>query len=143
MSAKNYAALGTQLQMGDGASPEGFTAMAHILDVQAPAVKLDTVDVTSHSSTWKEKVATLLDGGDVTFSINYDPAEATHKNLSGGLIYALTQKQLKNWKIRFPDQANSIIAFAAYVTEFQPEAPVTGKLSAKLKLSVTGAVTLP
>ena len=144
MSAKNYPALGTQLQMGDGATPtENFTPIAHLGDIQAPAIKLDTVEVTSHSDTWKQRVATLLDGGDVTLSLNFDPAEATHKNAAGGITYAQLNKTLKNWKIQLPDQANSIIAFAAYVTDFQIDAPVAGKLAAKLKLQVSGAVTMP
>lgn len=143
MTAKNYPALGTLLKMGDGASPENFTSIAHIGDIQAPAVKLDTVDVSSHSSTWVERVATLLDGGDVTLSINYDPGEATHKNAAGGLEYTMLNKTLRNWKIVLPDVAASVISFAAFVTDFQVEAPVKGKLSAKLKLTISGAVTLP
>lgn len=142
--AKSYAAKGTLLEMGDGATPtENFTPVAQVGDIVGPMVALDTVDVTHHGSAAKEFAATLLDGGEITLPINYDPAEATHKNAAGGLIYVLQQKQLKNWKIIFPDTGASVISFAAYLIGFEPEAPVAGKLQAKIKLRISGAVTLP
>lgn len=142
--SKKYAGLGFQLQMGDGASPENFTAIAAIQDLKAPAIKADTVDATTHQSPgWKEKLVTLLDGGDVSFPIIYDPAEATHKNAAGGLSYVMLQKILKNWKIRMTDDAHSFITFAAFVTDFQVEGPVENLMKATIKLTVSGAVTLP
>jgi hypothetical protein len=141
--AKSYAAKGVQLQMGDGATPENFTAIANLADVSGPSLALDTVEVTHHGSQAKEFAATLVDGGDVSFPINWDPAEATHKNTAGGLSYALLNKQLKDFKIVYPDQAGSSIAFSAFVVGFEPDGPVTGKLSAKLKLRISGAVTMP
>jgi predicted secreted protein len=144
MTAKNYAAKGLQLQMGDGATPtEAFTAIANLGDLTGPGAALDTVEVTHHGSPAKEFAATLLDGGEVSLSINWDPAEATHKNAAGGLIYVMEQKTLKNWKIVTPDTGASVVAFSAFVVGFEPEGPVAGKLAAKVKLRISGAVTFP
>lgn len=142
--AKSYAAKGTLLKIGDGGTPtENFTSIANVGDITGPGAALDTVDVTHHGSASKEFVATLLDGGEISLSINYDPAETTHKNAAGGLIYAMEQKLLKNWQIVLTDDAHSTIAFAAFVVGFEPEAPVAGKLAAKVKFRISGAVTLP
>lgn len=144
--AKKYAAVGTKLEIGDGATPtENFSQIAEVKDISGPAFVVDTVETTSHSSpsAAKEFVATLLDGGDVTFTINYDPAEATQKNAANGLIANMVAKTLKNWKLILTDSANSAIAFAAYIVEFSPDMMVKGNLTAKLKLRVTGLVTLP
>lgn len=139
----NYAAKGTVLKMGDGASPEVFTAIAQIGDVDGPGSKRETVDTTNHSSAAKEFVATILDSGEVKFSINYDPAAATHKNATGGLIYAHQQGTLKNFKVDFPATVVAGPTFAAYVTDFQTKAPVAGKLSAEITLKISGAITWP
>jgi hypothetical protein len=142
--AKSYSAKGLQLQMGDGATPtEAFTAVANLGDLTGPGAALDTVEVTHHGSPAKEFAATILDGGEVSVSINYDPAEATHKNAAGGLIYVMEQKLLKNFKIVFADTGASVLAFAAFVVGFEPEGPVAGKLAAKIKLRISGAVTFP
>lgn len=142
--SKDYAAKGVQLQMGDGATPtENFTAIAHIGDISGPNLQMDTVEVTNHGSPAKEFVPTLEDGGEITLPINWDPAETTHKNAAGGLSYALKQKAKKNWKIVYPDDAASVISFAGYVVGFDPKGPVAGKLTADIKIRVTGAVTLP
>jgi hypothetical protein len=138
-----WAAKGTKLQIGNGAESEVFTDVGELLDMSGPSASLGTADVTSHSSTAKECVATVLDSGEVTFSINYDPTLATHKNASGGLIYQMQQKTLRNWKIVFPDTSSSYITFSGFVTSFEPDAPVEGKLSAKLKIKISGAVVFP
>lgn len=143
MTAKSYAAKGTVLKMGDGASPEVFTAIAQIGDVDGPNSKRETVDTTHHGSASKEFVATILDAGEVKFSINYDPAEATHKNLAGGLIYAHQNGTLKNFKIDLPVLVVAGPTFAAYVTDFQIKAPVAGKLVADIVLRISGAIVWP
>ena len=52
-------------------------------------------------------------------------------------------KQLKDFKVIFPDQAGSAITFSAFVVGFEPEGPVAGKLTAKLKLRISGLVVMP
>ena len=143
MTSNSYAAKGTVLKMGDGASPEVFTAIAQLGDVDGPNSKLDTVDTTHHGSTAKEYVPTIIDGGEVKFTINYDPAAATHKNAIGGLLYAHQNKLLKNFQLVFPVAAPAGPSFAAFVADFQVKAPVAGKLVADVVFKITGPVTWP
>jgi hypothetical protein len=140
---KSYAAKGTKLQMGDGASPEVFTDIGNLGDVDGPGSKLDTVEVTHHGSDAKEYAATIIDGGEVKWTINYDPAGATHNNSAGGILYVMQQKTLKNFKLVFPAAVAAGPTFAAFVTDFQPKAPVAGKLSADITLKISGPVTWP
>lgn len=139
--AKTYSSHGVQLQMGDGANPENFTPVAQIGDLVGPPLVVDTVDATTHGSAAKEFVPTIADGGEPTFPINWDPAEPTHKNSIGGLLYVFNNKLLKDWRIVLPTAANDTISFSAYIVGFEPEEPVAGKLTAKIKLRVSGAVT--
>jgi len=136
--------FGTLLKIGDGGSPtEVFTTIAEVLDISGPALALGTEDGTHHSSPggWRQKIATLLDGGEVSLEIQYDPAGATH-NAATGLIADMVNRTLRNFKIVFPNVGNTTWAFAAYVTGFEPSAPVEGKLTASVGMTVSGQPTL-
>jgi len=134
-------AFGTLLQRGDGADPENFTPIAEVLDIKPPALSADTEEVTHQGSPdgWKEYIVTLLDGGEVSFDINFIPTDTTH-NAAAGLLADYSARTKRNWKVVFPD--GTAWQFAAYVTGFEPDAPVGGKLAASVTLKVTGKPTL-
>lgn len=131
-----YAAYGTEFK-------RGATEIAQVKNISGPGLSLDTEDVTSHDSTsgWEEVVGTILRSGEVTLEIVYDPAAATHKYASGGLLYDLVSRTATTFSIVFPGAATW--SFSALVTGFEPSAPVEGALTASVTLKVTGVVTLP
>ena len=101
---------------------------------------MDTVDITSHTAAggWKEYAGGLLDGGEVKLELNFLPAN-TSQHL---LTTAMSARTKKNFKIEFPDTAHTTWTFSAFVTNFEPSAPVDGKLSASATLKITGQPTL-
>lgn len=133
----NYAAYGTLLKING-------TTVAGVTNISGPNLTLETIDVTNHSSTsgWREFVAGLKDGGEVTFDIVYDPAGATHMNASGGLLYELDQGTSESFSLTFPDSGATVWSFTAFVTSFEPGAPVADGLTASVTLKITGAPTL-
>lgn len=132
---------GTQLQIGDGGSPETFTTIAEVLDISGPSVEVDTEDVTSHDSGgWREHIATLVDAGEVEFEINFIPGNATH-GPTAGLWQKLVNRAKGNYKLIFPTTPVTTCQFSAYVTNFELEAPVAGVLRASVTLRVIGAPT--
>lgn len=135
--------FGTLVKKGDGGSPESFTTIAELLDIEGPEVTLETEEATSHSSTdgWAEYLGTILDGGEVSFEVNYVPTNATH-NASTGLIKDMTARTKRNFQIVFPDSGNTTWSFAAFVTKVGPTAPVRGVLKGSVTLKVTGKPTL-
>ena len=143
-----YSAFDTALKMGQGdvdPGPETFDEIAAVTSIGGPGLSLDTEDVTCHDSTegWEEVVATVLRTGEVTLEINYDPADDTH-DLTGtlGLLAKAAAKTLTNFKLTFPDAATTEWSFSAYVTGFEPSAPVDGALTASVTLKITGKPTL-
>lgn len=122
----------------------GVTTIANVSNISGPGLSLDVEDVTSHDSTgaWEEVVGTILRSGDVTLELVYDPAHATHKNASGGLLYDLASRTSQAYSITFPDTANTVWSFTAFVTGFEPSADVKGALTATVKLKITGQPTL-
>lgn len=142
----DYAGFGTALQIGDSTNQAtaNYTTIAQVQDISGPGLSLNTDDVTAHDSPggWMEFVGTVKDGGEVSFDLVYDPAEGTHENASGGLLYELDQKTAKAYKIVFPDTANTAWTFNAFVTAYEPSSPVDGKLAASVTLKITGQPTL-
>lgn len=132
-----YAAFGTLLK-------RGATTVAGVKSVSGPGLALDTEDVTSHDSAsgWEEVVGTILRSGEVSLDLVWDPNAATHKNTSGGLLYDLTSRTSTTFSIVYPSTTPVTWTFTAFVTGFEPGAPVDGALTATVKLKITGAPTL-
>ncbi len=137
-------AFGTLLKIGDGATPtENFSTIAEVKDIGGPKLKLNTADVTSHSSTdgWKEVIGTILEAGEVSAKINFIPTNSTH-SYSTGLIKDMLARTKRNFKIVFPDAGSTTWLLPALVTGFEPSEPVDGVLEADITLTISGKPTL-
>lgn len=132
---------GTLLKIGDGGSPESFTTIAEVKDIDGPAFALSTEEVTSHDSTghYREYIPTLKESGEVSFSLNFF-AGAT-QGFASGLFNDYDNRTLRNFQLVLTTSGNDTGSFAAYVTAFQLHAPVEGVLSADCTLMVVGGVT--
>lgn len=132
--------FGTLFKTGDGATPtETFATVAEVGDIEGPDMSLATEEVTNHGSVggWDEFIGTILSGGEVGLPLNFIPTEATH-DMSTGLQADMLNRVVRNRQIIFPD--GSGYQFAALVTGFKAKAPVKGKLSADVKLKISGPV---
>lgn len=124
-----------------------YRNVANITAIKGPGLSLDTADVTTHDSSgaWEELVATILRTGEITLDIVYDPAAVTIKYVNG-LLGKMAAKTLEGFKIYFNDDtveaSRTIWTFNAYITGFEPDAPVDGALTASMKLKLSGAPTL-
>jgi len=125
-------AHGTKLAMYDGSN---FVDIAEVLDISGPGIKQETVDVTSHDSTWREHLATIADGGDVSFDINYIPSDTSQQALRA----AVADHTNHQFKVTFTD--GSTATFDGFVTSFEIGAPVADKLTASVEIKITGPVT--
>lgn len=136
-------AWGTLLKIGDGGGTEAFTTIAEVTDISGPSLSLDTAEVTSHSSTnkFKEFIGTLLDAGEMTFSINFIPTNAT-QSYSAGLIKDMFARTMRNFQLIFPNASTTTWLFAALVTAFEPKEAIADQLSADVTLKISGYPTL-
>lgn len=145
MTDDAHAALGTILAVGDGATPEVFTKIARVKDIDGPSMSRDTIDVTHQLSSGgvKEFLASLADGGEVSFTVGYNPTSASHDQTTGLLAF-MGETVTRNWQLVFP--VTGVIgfwglAFAGVVTKFATKAPVAGELTADITIKVAGNVT--
>jgi predicted secreted protein len=131
----------TLFKSGNGATPEVYTTLAEVTGITPPAMARDTVDATHEESpgAWREFIAGLKDGGEVSMDLNFVPggtaaaALTAELDLDGSLA-------TKNRQILFPD--GSYFSFAAILTGFEPDAPIDDKMSASVTFKVTGKPTL-
>lgn len=136
------AAFGTSLSRESDGLPGTYIAIANITALSGPSMSRDTIDVTAHDSAsgYREFVASLIDGGEVTCDINWDPA-GTH---DGSTITAVLMGDLEapnpvSYEIAFPD--GSKFAADLLITGLEFEADFDDKLAASLTWQVSGLPT--
>ena len=130
---------GTLLKRGDGGGPEVFTTVAEVQDITGPSGSLDTSDVTNMDSPdkYKEFIAGLLDGGDVSFDVNFiNVASQTD------ILTDHQNRTKRNFEMIFPLPGNPKWSFTGFVTGFDNSAPVEGALTASITIKITGKPTL-
>jgi hypothetical protein len=134
MATSAVSSHGTFLKVGDGAGPEVFTTIGEVLDISGPGTSLNTEDATNHDSGgWREPVPTILEGGEVSFEINYY-ADASQTSLRDDQL----NRTKRNFQMVMPVET---LDFAGYVTGFEYSAPVEGILRASVTIMVTGEIT--
>jgi predicted secreted protein len=138
----SFSSFGIALKRGNGGTPETFEAVAEVKDIKPFKLKAETKETTHHGSAggWRTFKATLIEGGECTFKINFLPDDTTH-SFAAGLAADLMNRQQRNYQIILPDTTTTGYQFAAIVTQFDPDGPVDGLLETDVTLKITGAVT--
>lgn len=128
------AAYGTALK-------KGATTIAAVSSLSGPALEAGTIDVTTHDSpsALREFVSGLIDAGEISGELVFDPNVATHIGLWNDLIACTSAA----YSVVFPHTGGvETVAFNAYVTKFGPvEAQPDGAVTAPFTLKVSGLPT--
>lgn len=107
-----------------------------ITSITPPGFATEAIDATHMTSPngWRERIANgVRDQKPIALEVNWIPS------LTGTIKTALTAGKA-NWQILFPD--NSVVTFAAILTDFSPSALVVdGKHTASLELTPSGEPT--
>lgn len=122
------AGYGAQLEVGDGASPEMFEAIAAVTRI-TPGAQSSTDVKTTHlrsPNRHEEHRAGMRDTSVFTVEGTYVPTAVSHATAgggsgpfaSGGLPYLASQGDNHNFKIVCNDANTTTITFRAYVATF-------------------------
>ncbi|WP_426041504.1 phage tail tube protein [Brevundimonas sp. TWP2-3-4b1] len=112
-----------------------FTALAEVLSVTPPSLNVETAETTHMGSDdgYREYIATLKDGGEVTVNLNYVEASAT-------LLQTLINAGIETFKITFP--GSSTFTFTGIPTAFAfDDVVIDDKIVMSLTIKVTGKPT--
>jgi hypothetical protein len=72
-------AQGTLLQRESSLGSASFTTIANCTGWDGPSTENPEIDVTALTSTAKEFIGGLIDYGELTLQLNFDPNNATHQ----------------------------------------------------------------
>lgn len=134
------AGINTNLKRGDGASPEVFTTVAEVRSINGPTMSVEVVDVTNHDSTGavREKKPSLIDPGQISFDLNFQPNEGTHDETTG-LIDRFENRSIDNYQLVFPSTI-ATYQMAAFVVGMPITFPTDDVITSNVTLEVTGAI---
>jgi len=129
------AAYGTQFL-------KGAVPVTNISSISGGGLSLDLEDTTAHDSTdaFEESVATILRSSEIRLDLNYDPSDATHKELIADMIAKLP---IMDYTVKLPAGEVWTYTGGAYVTGFDQASPHAGKLTSTATIKPTGVVTPP
>lgn len=143
MPTKARIGMGTLLSYSNGLIPEIFTLLAERVTISGPGFSRDSLDATHMDSpnNWREFIAGLKDGGEVTIESNYVPTDAT-QNANTGALALFNSGATRNWKLVLPVSPIVTWILPAFVTNFEPDIPLDDKMMLSLTLKVAGEPTL-
>ena len=137
------AAFGCVVNFGTATGTATTATLANVTGISGLDSEVSVIDVTSHDSTgsYREKVASFIDAGQVALDVNFDPNVATHRATTGGILYLRDQRLTVPWEVKFPGSPSHKVAFQAFVKSAPFDAPFDDKLAMTVTLEVTGSAT--
>jgi len=129
------AAFGTTLYIGGTAG----TALANVTRVQWSGLQSDQIDVSAMdgASAFREYVAGMIEPGEVTLDLNFDPGATSH----AAMKTALEGRGTAQYAIKWSDAANTVYNFTAFVRSMSGGGQYDDKLEGSVTLKITGPIT--
>jgi predicted secreted protein len=137
MSSLALESQGMLLKIGNGLSSETFATIKEIKTFSGPGGSATVIDVSDLSSAAREKRMGLNDEGQLSFTINYIPADTQHALLRT----QRASRELTSFQLVFTDTGNTTWEFEAYVNGFSVSGAVDGVVEAQVTLEISGAIT--
>jgi len=116
-----------------------MTNIPYASAISMPGISFDTVDVTSNSSPngFREFIAGLADGGELTFSLNWHDDETTHQEL----WEAQQAREVVGFQVAMPQFAtNNLFDFQGFVTGLPLESPIDTQITPAVTIKITGNI---
>jgi len=135
MASDNIQTFGTTLSWAG-------TAVGTIRAIDGPGESVESEDITNHASAgaYREKVPTLIDGGEVSFEIIY-----SHEAGQTALRAAFAARTTAEVIIELPDTAGTsgtTFTFQAFISDWGWAIPDAGALKGNISITVAGAVAV-
>ena len=132
--------IGLGTTIGYEATPGGavYTTLGEVFDFSGTSSSLDTVDVTdfSHTDGHRRFIAGLIDAGEITFTLNFDPALTVY----GALDTLYKARVERKWKFTYAGSTvNTVVN--AICTGLGRAVPIDDRMSVEVSLKVTGTMT--
>jgi len=134
-----WPALGTTLGC-DFTTPGTYVVIGQVLSISGPEAAVGSAETTNLSSTAKPYRPTLPDPGTISFSIEFDPTDATtHQKLET----LQGTPAIHGWQITFSTGGSThTCTIQGFLTKFAPSAGGPEEnLTADIEVQLTGPLT--
>lgn len=128
---------GTTIGRGDGSSPESYTTIPQVTNMNPVGQNRDLIDVTNLSSTAREYKLAIKDGQEIQLEIQYDPSDTEHS----GLRTDMNDGTTRSFQITDSDSPSNTITFNALVTNWSLGYPIDSVVPLNVTLKPTGDLT--
>ncbi len=135
MASDNIQTFGTTLSWAG-------TAVGTVRAISGPGESVESEDITNHDSpgSYREKVPTLIDGGEVGFEIIY-----SHESGQTALRAAFAARTVAAVILELPDTAGvsgTTFTFDGFISKWDWAIPDAGALKGNVSITVAGAVAV-
>ena len=133
--------FGTQIQVLSNPSPEAFTTIAGVGDIDGPTRSIAETETTSHSTgipvrTYKPS---LIDPGTLSFPCFFNPSDPTHSADSDyGLEHLFEGRVTTKFRLINTDDAQRTREFMGFVRELGETYPVEGVCTRDTTIRISG-----
>lgn len=113
----------------------GVVSIAYIRSISGPNADINDVDTTTLDSTggFRTFIAGLIDGGEVTCELMYDPSVESHKTLGT----RFKSRSAATYTITHPS-TTSTSAFTGYIKSMSREIPLDDVVTCTVGFKVSG-----
>lgn len=139
IEATTFTLTGGQFKIGNGATPEVFTTLTQVTDVDFGSMKWDAPDVTSadNNDGVRRYTRTLKDPGDVTVTFWFNPQDPTHQQ-ARALAQSGATLTPTNFQLVRPGTFGQV-SFAGCVISYEEgKVSLDKPVAAVLKIKVSG-----
>ena len=116
-----------------------YVAVADVRSWDGPSTENPEIDVTTLSSTAKEFVGGLVDFGELSLELNFDPEKSSHQQLFTDM--EASPPTVTGWRITFVNPTRNF-TWSAFVKGFSISGEVDGVIQGSLTLRLSGARTV-
>jgi hypothetical protein len=137
--------------LGDRAKLEvnsgGWLTIGRVTDINGPSLSAEVVETTALDTYGVDGAAASatnaisktfiqghVDAGELTFTIQFDPEDATHDAIRSGTLGG----GIKAWKLTYPDDGAAIWAFSGITTGMSPSLPLGDVMTCDITVKITG-----
>ncbi|MBI1347111.1 hypothetical protein GC163_12575 [bacterium] len=116
-----------------------YTNIANIENFSGPNPEIDMFEVAYLGDSYVTKKPTVINSGQLTLTIGYDPDNTTHQNLRTNFVAGT----VKSFRVSFTDNTPTTFTFDGFVKSFS----ITGGTSrdqnkAEVVIEITGSITV-
>jgi len=110
--------------------------VAFVRSISGPGVSGNDVDTTTldSSSNYRTFVSGLLDPGEVTFNLAYDPTAATHALIA----HLMGERHTAAWKIAQGSSGGTLQTFTGHIKGMSREIPLDDMITCDVTMKVSG-----